>query len=148
MRITLVTLLVFASNLIFSQNKDIVKWSYAAEEVEEGIVELTFTADIKKGWVIYGTEENEDGPIPTGFEFENLDGYTVDGKPVAKSEGKTNMDDMFGIQLTKYKGQAIFVQRIKVEDKSKPVTGYLTYMTCDGERCLPPTDVDFSFDLN
>ena len=148
MRITLVTLLLLAFNLVFSQTRDIVNWSYSAEEVEDGVVELTFTADIKKGWVIYGTEENEDGPIPTAFEFENIDGFTIDGKAEAKSEGKTNLDDMFGIQLTKYKDQAVFVQKIKVEDKTKPISGYLTYMTCDGERCLPPTDVDFSIDLN
>ena len=27
------------------------------------------------------------------------------------------------------------------------LSGYLTYMACDNERCLPPTDVDFSYDL-
>ncbi|MFK7933527.1 MAG: protein-disulfide reductase DsbD family protein, partial [Saprospiraceae bacterium] len=28
-----------------------------------------------------------------------------------------------------------------------PITGYLTFMTCDDEKCLPPTDIDFSFQL-
>lgn len=148
MRITLFALFMLTSHLIFSQTRDIVKWSYTAETTEEGVVELTFTADIKKGWVIYGTEENEDGPIPTAFEFEGAEGISLDGKPIARSEGKTNVDDLFGIELTKYKNQAVFVQKVSVTDASKPITGYLTFMTCDGERCLPPTDVDFSFDLN
>lgn len=148
MKITLVTLLLLTTSLLFSQSRDIVKWSYDATEVEDGVVELTFTADIKSGWVIYGMEESEDGPIPTSFEFEGIEGYALDGDTTAKSEGKTKVDDLFGIQLTKYKSQAVFVQRVKVEDKSKPITGYLTFMTCDGERCLPPTDVDFTFELN
>ena len=27
------------------------------------------------------------------------------------------------------------------------MSGYLTFMTCDDTRCLPPTDIDFVFEL-
>ncbi len=45
--------------------------------------------------------------------------------------------------------KADFVQRIKWNGK-KPgvVKGYVTYMSCDDQKCLPPEDVDFEIDLN
>jgi len=37
--------------------------------------------------------------------------------------------------------------RISIKDASKPVIGYLTYMTCDNKQCLPPQDVEFNLAL-
>ena len=43
-------------------------------------------------------------------------------------------------------GQPSFTQRVKI---SAPTTlkGSVEFMTCDHERCLPPSDVPFRFDL-
>ena len=41
------------------------------------------------------------------------------------------------------KGPVTFTQKIKPTDASEAITGYLTFMTCDDSRCLPPTDIDF-----
>ncbi|MEZ4987128.1 MAG: cytochrome c biogenesis protein CcdA [Saprospiraceae bacterium] len=41
----------------------------------------------------------------------------------------------------------VFTQKVKVTDFSQPIKGYLEFMTCDDEKCLPPTEVDFSFTL-
>ena len=39
-------------------------------------------------------------------------------------------------------------QNVTVTDKTKPVSGYLTYMACDALKCLTPTDVEFSFSMD
>jgi thiol:disulfide interchange protein DsbD len=49
------------------------------------------------------------------------------------------------MEVTKFAKYADFEQVVSFSDASKPITGYLTFMTCDDERCLPPTDIDFSF---
>ena len=51
------------------------------------------------------------------------------------------------MELVKYKKKAIFVQKFKVSDVTKPISGYLEFMTCDATKCLPPATIDFSFDL-
>ncbi|MGY8920138.1 MAG: protein-disulfide reductase DsbD family protein, partial [Flavobacteriales bacterium] len=49
--------------------------------------------------------------------------------------------------LSKFYTKAKFIQKVKIKDKVSPVSGYLTFMTCDDTRCLPPTDIDFVFEL-
>jgi len=41
----------------------------------------------------------------------------------------------------------VMTQKVKVSDDSKPISGYLTFMTCNDKTCLPPSDVDFSFEV-
>ncbi|MBK9737287.1 MAG: hypothetical protein IPO92_20985 [Saprospiraceae bacterium] len=57
------------------------------------------------------------------------------------------MDKLFEVVVIKFSSDEPFIieQKIKVKDASKPISGYLNYMACDSEKCLPPTDVDFSF---
>ena len=49
--------------------------------------------------------------------------------------------------VSKFYTKAKFIQKVKIKDKVSPVSGYLTFMTCDDTRCLPPTDIDFVFEL-
>ena len=50
------------------------------------------------------------------------------------------------VNVVKFLDKEAFIikQKVEVVDASKPVSGYLTFMTCDNNRCLPPEDVDFS----
>ena len=54
---------------------------------------------------------------------------------------------MFEMNVTKFAKQVSFVQKVKITDDTKPISGYLEFMTCDDTRCLPPAEVDFSFTL-
>jgi thiol:disulfide interchange protein DsbD len=121
-----------------------VKWAFNYEKVSDTEYTLHFDASINKGWVIYGMEET-DGPIPTSINFEEGDFALNDGI-VSQSESTVAHDDIFMIELEKFKKEAIFTQNITAQSGTT-VTGWVTFMTCDGEKCLPPTDVDFSFDL-
>ena len=56
-------------------------------------------------------------------------------------------DTVFEMDLIKFYKKAVFTQRIKVADISKPIVGYYEFMTCDATKCLPPDMVDFSFQL-
>lgn len=121
-----------------------VKWSFDYEKVADNEYTLHFDASIESGWVIYGMDHSE-GPIPTSIEFEEGKYELKDGI-VAHSKSTTAKDDIFMIELEKFKKEAQFTQNISAQ-AGTTVTGWVTFMTCDGEKCLPPTDIDFSFDL-
>lgn len=126
-----------------------VTWQWEVKEVGAGEYDLIFTADIEDGWSVYSQYlESDDGPVATGFYFDEADNYTLVGKNEESGNVSTKYDKVFEMTLTKFRKRGIFTQRIKVTDISKVITGYLEYMTCNDERCLPPKAVDFKFALN
>jgi len=128
---------------------DPVAWNFELEKISEEEYNLVCKADIDKGWTVYSQFIEEDGPVPTSLNFEGVEGVELVGDAVETGNKKQGFDKIFQIDVTKYLSGEPFVmkQKVKIKDASKPVTGYLTYMTCDKEKCLPPSDVDFVFDI-
>ncbi|RMD71616.1 MAG: DUF255 domain-containing protein, partial [Bacteroidetes bacterium] len=121
-----------------------VKWSARVEKVDAQTFDLVFEATIDEGWAVYSQHIEGDGPIPTSFWFDEKEGLEKVGE-VQESGSKrlTGFDPIFELEVTKYKHDARFVQRIRTTSPEQPVTGWLEYMTCDDTRCLPPTTVSF-----
>jgi len=147
MKVFITFFALLASLSSFGQMFNPVSWSFSAEEVSENVYDLKFNAKIESGWAIYSQFIGEDGPIPTSFEFEAGGHFTRDGEVKESDNAKKSHDPIFEMELIKFYKTATFTQRVEVSDKSKPIAGYLTFMTCNDERCLPPTDVDFTFAL-
>ena len=124
-----------------------VRWKWRVEKLTDNQYNLIFNARIQDTWSLYSQHIGEGGPVPTSFTFDEGDQYQLIGD-VKESDNVEEMHDkVFDMQIKKFHHKATFTQRIKVLDKSKPVTGYITFMTCDDTRCLPPTDIDFKFDF-
>jgi thiol:disulfide interchange protein len=137
---------LFSSIFAIAQNP--VKWSYNAIDAGSGQCDLVFTATIDDGWYTYSQFlESEDGPVATSFTFKPGAHYQLVGKAAEGGEKFTLFDKVFEMNLTKFKHKATFTQRVKVLDASKPVDGYVSFMVCNDEMCLPPKDIDFSFKL-
>ena len=51
------------------------------------------------------------------------------------------------MNVIKLSGKIIFKQKIRVTDPTKPITWYVEFMACDKERCLPPGEANFSFQV-
>jgi len=136
---TLILLPVFA----FSQILEPIKWKI---ELKEASQEIVFTSTIETGWHLYNMNLPEGGPVSTSFNFEKTEGVTLVGKTEAKSKVISKKDEIFGMQLSWYEKQAIFVQKIKITNKENfEIEGHVNYMGCNDESCLPPTDEEFSF---
>lgn len=145
-KLTVVLSLLLAFQIgLAAQQMEPVKWSFATEKTADDTHTLTFSAEIEKNWVIYGMEELDDGPIPTSINFEK-GSYELIGGISTESESSITDDPLFMIKLEKFKTEALFTQSIKVSEPTT-ISGWVTFMTCDGERCLPPKDIDFTFDL-
>lgn len=126
-----------------------VNWTYKAESIQDGTYKLVFTADIESGWYVYSQFLDDGGPIPTSFTFTTEDGIEIIGAiEESGAHKKESFDELFEMNLIKYGEQVTFVQKVKVKPGVKLVSGYLTFMTCNDESCLPPKDVDFEINLN
>jgi len=134
---------------LFAQILDPVKWEFEFEKVDDSTYNLFFEAKIEDGWSVYSQYlESDDGPIATSITFSELDQIELDGKaeedPANKKEG---YDQVFDMNVTKYHHSLKINQKVILKAPVNEIKGYVTFMTCDDTRCLPPQDVDFVFDL-
>ncbi|HLO55863.1 MAG TPA: cytochrome c biogenesis protein CcdA [Saprospiraceae bacterium] len=138
----------FLGLTIQAQNENPVKWKF---EIEKSSVlnefKLKYTAKVDKGWTIYSQYTSDDGPVPTSINYEAKDGMELIGKATESGYKKEGMDPLFEVNVIKFLADKPFVieQKISVKDPKKPIIGYVNYMACDSKKCLPPTDVEFSF---
>ncbi len=146
---TLSILIAFAATA-FSQIRNPVKWSFASKQLNDTEFNLVFTANIEDGWYVYSQYlESDDGPVKTSFTYAKDTHFSLVGKNAESSAHRKEMNDPLfdNMRVIKFAESVTFTQKVKVTDTSKPVSGYLEFMTCNNERCLPPTEVDFSFQL-
>lgn len=142
-------LLMITSTSLSAQILEPVKWKFSTEEVSNTEHNLVFTASIDKGWTVYSQFTSDDGPVPTLLTFESKDGAELVGSGVETGHKKEGLDKLFDVNVIKYLADEKFVikQKVNVSDDSKPISGYLTFMTCNDKTCLPPTDIDFTFNV-
>jgi len=140
-------LVAFLSQIGTAQTLNPVKWTFATEQLEEGTYKLIFTANVDDNWQIYSQFTGDDGPVPTSFNFNETKGVDFVEGVVETGNKKEGFDELFGTNVIKFIGNTTFTQIVKVKKGAASVSGYLEYMTCDGKRCLPPTEVDFTFDI-
>lgn len=145
-----------------------VKWSHSSEMTGKNTAMLTFKATIDAGWYLYSQHIPDGGPIKTSFYFNSLKGFefvdsnveiteeesfTGDGSKIYRVIFKEPVpeekeDPNFGMVLKLLKKKADFTREIRVlTNQPLKITGFLEYMCCDNEKCLPPTEVEFSFTL-
>ena len=146
MRLLLALLFSFTLMTAFSQMPSPVKWEWETKQITETEFELIYKAKIDKGWTIYSQYlESDDGPVATSFNYDKGNHFELIGKNKESDNGQEKYDKVFEMNLIKFYDHAEFSQKIKVNDFSKPITGYFTFMACDAEKCLAPTDIDFEF---
>ncbi len=141
--------LIFVFQLLFGIciNSDVnpspVSWSF--DIIESGDY-FTFTASAKmdKKWVLYSQHNGDDGPVPTYFEFQSDDVEFLDNEVLEIGDLISEMDELFETQVNKFKGEVVFKRRFKSKSGTGTLKGSVEFMTCDGDRCLPPKVIDFN----
>jgi thiol:disulfide interchange protein DsbD len=130
-----------------SQILDPIDWSASVEQKKDSIYTLVFKADIDPGWHLASQKPVPIGPIPTSFVFDSTaTHFQLVGK-TSEPEGITEVSPIFGVELTSFEGEAVFKQKIKILDKSKPIKVEVNFMVCDDSQCLPPDSHIFTIDL-
>ncbi|OPX34425.1 MAG: hypothetical protein B1H11_10960 [Desulfobacteraceae bacterium 4484_190.1] len=105
---------------------------------------IIFRIHIPSGLYIHGTQNNEDGIIPTRFSFENLPllniGQVRFPLPEKKKFAYTNKE------IDLYSGEVLVRASLNVmenADQGKQlIKGILSYQACSSTSCLPPEEAD------
>lgn len=125
-----------------------VKWSQELKVTGENTANIIIKATIDEGWHLYGLNLPKDGPVPTSIVFEKMDNAEKAGNIQTPSKLSKAFDANFDMELNWYVNEAVFIQPIKFTDASKvSVKGYVEFMVCNDESCLPPTKNKFTLGI-
>ena len=138
----LVLTLLFTS--VSAQIKDPAKLKFEVNDLGNNQYEAVVTSTLDKGWHINSKDLAPDTAIPTelivtGNNIELIGKFTESGKKIQE------YSDAFGADMIYYANSAVFKQKFKLKDPSKPGTAIaeFTYQVCDDRICLAPNTVEF-----
>ena len=147
-KLTLVLLFVSGYFTLFSQIIEPIKWNFDSRQNGKD-VELVFIADIEENWHLYDTYLPEGGPIATQVVFEDSTLFEFVGELEKEPQPVEKYDDIFMMNLRFFSNEAILTQKIRLKtDDPVKITGYVLFMGCDDEMCLPPNEAEFAFQFN
>ncbi|MGN7514027.1 MAG: cytochrome c biogenesis protein CcdA [Allomuricauda sp.] len=130
--------LFFINTTIFAQtDENPAVWSHEVHKLSDTEYELVFKGKIMDGWHVYSQYTAEGGSLPSEFTFEGAgEDYELVGK-TEESETIKEYSEIFEVEETFFKGEAIFTQKIKLLDPEvNQISVNLFYQICK-EVCLP-----------
>ena len=134
---------LFSSFSLLAQETNPVTWSFFSEKTGTQEYTITYSADVIPGWYIYSQHTDPSGPIPTGFYANENPAIELIGSVTEEGKKKEGFDSLFEVNVIKFSGLVLFRQKIKLKEGAANLTGYLEFMACDNEQCLPPQEVEF-----
>lgn len=145
---------VFLSILLFSvfqlsaQINVPVKWAFESKQ-DKLEATLVFTAVIDEGWHLYDTQLPDGGPVKTSIHFADSTLFEFVGD-LSKDPLPTEFfDKTFNLNLGYFSKKAVLTQKIRLKSSAKvEIKGFVEFMSCNDETCTPPTEAEFSFNLN
>ena len=144
-KIHLLILFALFVNFVSGQIFEPITWSHELKITSKTTGEIIHKATIEEKWHLYGMNIPENGPRPTHIVYKTLTNGEKDGDIIAKSKLLEVFDESFNMNLSWYANEAVFVQKIKFKDAAQvKIDGYVEFMACDDERCLPPVQDEFS----
>lgn len=102
---------------------------------KDGVVE--FTANISDGWHLYGMDIPKEGPVPTTFNFREVQGAEFTGDVTASREPQKVMDVIFNLKIGFWENQVTFTRPFRLTEGSRgcKFEGKIDYMACNDKSC-------------
>lgn len=144
---TFILLLLLVFNLS-AQMVEPIRWSFSSKQ-NGNEAELTFKATIEKDWHLYDIKLPEGGPIATSVHYADTSLFELVGEIHSIPEAEEHLDETFQMTLRYFSNEAEIKQRLKLKsEKPLEIKGYIEFMGCNDETCLPPNEAAFSFSFN
>lgn len=147
-QLALVIFLIINSLNLYSQDDaNPVSWSHELKKVSDTEYELIIKGKIFEGWHVYSQFTSDGGSLPSELTFKNEGkDYELIGK-TNESATLTEYSDIFEVDETFFKKEAVFTQRVKILNSNiRQIDVNLYYQVCK-EVCMA-VDKDFSFVLD
>ena len=127
-----------------------ITWSFSTNKITDSEYDVVFTAKLDKGWAIYSQFLEKGGPVATTFYFDKNEGVELIGAVTESDVNKKVANDPLfdNMEVAKFFKVATFTQRVKINDITTKLTGAVNFMVCDDERCIPPTDENFTISFD
>ncbi|MEE3999888.1 cytochrome c biogenesis protein CcdA [Tenacibaculum sp. FZY0031] len=134
-----------------SQIHNPIAWKTSVEKISETTYNLVSTATIQGSWHLYAQEVPSGGPIPTTFTYDDDGGKIKIVGNTTEPEGEVKFTTLFGeegMNIKSFAHKAVFKQKVELVDASvTQVNAFVEFIACTDEMCLPPKEVDLTFDL-
>ena len=139
---------LFLINIANGQILKPVKWTTSVNKISGQEYELVIKARIDDHWHLYSQQVPEGGPIPTTFYFkDSLKAYQFIGKTL-EGKGIESFDNVFQMNIKYFEKESVFKQKVRILNPNvKTILGMVEFMACDDKSCLPPTEVDLTFNI-
>lgn len=125
-----------------------IKWRFSVQKISNDQVEIIAEATIDEGWHLYSINLPEGGPIPTSLNLEATENYEVAGEVKEVPKPSTQYDNTFNMELAWFSKSAKLILPVRLKSPDvNVIEGYVEFMACDDEQCLPPDRVDFSLPI-
>jgi thiol:disulfide interchange protein DsbD len=119
-----------------------VSWKASIKHLDADEYQISYRATIEPGWAVYSQYlESEDGPVATSITYDNPELKFL-GKAIESGHRKEGFDALFDMNVIKFTDEFLISQNVEIA-AGETIKGYLTFMTCDDTKCLPPADFDF-----
>lgn len=145
----IIAIFLFGSNFAEAQGfKNPAKWTYDIKKTGEDQYELVFHLKLDEHWHIWSLNPQGDGmEIPPKFTFKKNANYTLLGKMA--EQGKLISGPREGVDgiVNEFHDKVDYIQKVKVKGNQK-ITGNINFQVCDENMCLPPKNLNFSFEIN
>lgn len=146
--------LIFWVSLIFSgitlnaQILEPVKWAFSLNQLSESEYEIIADATIEEGWHLYSSNIPEGGPIATSVTLVNSDNQVMSGDLREEPEADVQYDQAFDMELSWFSNEARLILPVTISGTNVvELEGYVEFMACDDEQCLPPDRLIFLLPL-
>ena len=138
--LSIASVLVFAFTSIFAQApEETIKWRTETRQVEGDLYEVVLTGKIADGLHTYDLTNKYSA---TTLEFDSPVGYTLEGEPYELSQSQ----ELDGDKV--FFGEIKLGQKIRLTAKNPSVKGMVSWIACSDSFCTPPTDYEFSLEVN
>ncbi|MCB0371917.1 MAG: thioredoxin family protein [Muricauda sp.] len=132
-------------SIVAQTNAEPAVWSHEVRKLSDTEYELVFKGKIMDGWHVYSQFTAEGGSLPSEFTFESAgEDYELVGN-AEESETIKEYSEIFEVEETFFKKEAIFTQKIKLlNPEVRQISVNLFYQICK-EVCIP---MDHLFEIS